>query len=64
LLLTVVGVFGMGAFFEARVARLVHIDASLLGLTLLTSVVATVLAALYPSWRAAQVQPAWQLKAN
>jgi putative ABC transport system permease protein len=64
LLLTVAGVFGMGAFFEARVARLVHIDASLLGLTLLASIVSTVLAALYPTWRAAQVQPAWQLKAN
>jgi putative ABC transport system permease protein len=64
LLLTSAGVFGMGSFFEARVARLVHIDVGLLGLTLLTSIVATVVAALYPTWRAAQVQPAWQLKSN
>ena len=64
LLLTALGVFGMGSFFDARVARLVHIDVSLLGLTLLTSIVATVIAALYPTWRAAQVQPAWQLKSN
>jgi len=26
--------------------------------------VATVLAGLYPTWRAAHVQPAWQLKAQ
>lgn len=64
LALTAFGVFGMGSFFEVRVARLVHIDLSLFGLTLLTSMVATLIAALYPTWRAAQVQPAWQLKSN
>jgi putative ABC transport system permease protein len=64
LALTACGVFGMGSFFEARVAQLVHIDMSLLGLTLLTSIVATLIAALYPAWRAAHVQPAWQLKSN
>lgn len=64
LLLTMFGVLGMGSFFESRVARLVHIDVSLLALTLLTSIVATVIAAVYPTWRAAQVQPAWQLKSN
>ena len=62
--LTIFGVSSMGSFFEPRVARLVHVDVSLLGLTLLTAIVATVIAALYPTWRAAQVQPAWQLKAN
>jgi putative ABC transport system permease protein len=34
------------------------------GLTLLVAIVATVLAAFYPAWRAARVQPAWQLKSN
>jgi putative ABC transport system permease protein len=33
-------------------------------LTLLVAILATVLAAFYPTWRAAQVQPAWQLKSN
>ncbi len=64
LLLTGIGVYGMGALFTPKIARLVHVDADLLGLTLLVSIVATVLAALYPTWRAAQVQPAWQLKSN
>lgn len=63
-LLTGAGIFGMSSFFDARVVRLVHVDAGLLGLTLLTSIAATVLASLYPAWRAAQVQPAWQLKSN
>ena len=35
-----------------------------MALTLLVAIVATVLAAFYPAWRAAQVQPAWQLKSN
>jgi putative ABC transport system permease protein len=64
LLLTIVGVRGMGVLFTPKVARLVHVDACLLGLALLVSIVATLLAALYPTWRAARVQPAWQLKSN
>ena len=64
LMLTDIGIYGIGMFFTAEIARLVHIDAGLLGLTLLVSLVATVLAALYPIWRATQVQPAWQLKSS
>jgi putative ABC transport system permease protein len=37
---------------------------SLVSLALLVAIAATVLAAFYPTWRAAQVQPAWQLKSN
>ena len=33
-------------------------------LTVLVAVATTLIAALYPTWRAAQVQPAWQLKSN
>jgi putative ABC transport system permease protein len=46
------------------VARLAHLDVSLVGLTLVVAIFATVAAAFYPAWRAAQVQPAWQLKSN
>jgi putative ABC transport system permease protein len=31
---------------------------------LVVAIFATVAAAFYPAWRAAQVQPAWQLKSN
>jgi putative ABC transport system permease protein len=56
--------FGVGLLFEPEIARLAHLDVSLVAMTLLVAVVATVLAAFYPTWRAAKVQPAWQLKSN
>jgi putative ABC transport system permease protein len=37
---------------------------SLLALTLVVAVIATLLAGLYPTYRASSVQPAWQLKSN
>ena len=64
LLLTTLGMAGIGSVFEPEVARLARLDASLLLLTVLVAVAATLIAALYPTWRAAQVQPAWQLKSN
>jgi len=64
LVLTGLGMLGIGMVFEPQVARLAQLDLSLVALTLLVAVTATVLAAFYPTWRAAQVQPAWQLKSN
>ena len=64
LLLTALGMAGIGKVFEPEIARLAHLDFSLVAMTLLVAVVATVLAAFYPTWRAARVQPAWQLKSN
>ncbi len=64
LLLTAIGMLGVGLIFDPGIARLAHLDLSLVALTLLVAIVATVLAAFYPTWRAAQVQPAWQLKSN
>lgn len=64
LVLTAVGMLGVGLVFDPEIARLAHLDLSLVALTLLVAVVATVLAAFYPTWRASQVQPAWQLKSN
>jgi putative ABC transport system permease protein len=64
LLLTALGMFGVGLLFEPEIARLAHLDLSLVAMTLLVAIAATVLAAFYPTWRAAQVQPAWQLKSN
>ncbi|MEP6898904.1 MAG: ABC transporter permease [Rhodanobacter sp.] len=64
LLLTAVGVSGVGLLFPPQIAKLAQLDFSLVGLTLLVAILATVLAAFYPAWRAAHVQPAWQLKSN
>jgi len=64
LLLTGLGVYGVGLVFSKDIARLATVDLSLVALTVLVAIGATVLAAFYPTWRAAQVQPAWQLKSN
>ena len=39
---------GVGLLFQPQIARLAHLDLSLVGLTLLVAIVATVLAAFYP----------------
>jgi putative ABC transport system permease protein len=64
LLLTGVGVLGVGLVLPVRLANLTRIDPALLMLTVLVAVVAALLAGLYPTFRASRVQPAWQLKTN
>jgi putative ABC transport system permease protein len=64
LLFTAIGVAGVGVLFRPEIAKLAKLDPSLVALTLAVAVVATVLAAFYPAWRAAHVQPAWQLKSS
>jgi putative ABC transport system permease protein len=64
LALTCMGMEGVGLVFEPQIAELAHLDGSLMLMTLLVAIAATVIAAFYPTWRAAQVQPAWQLKSN
>jgi putative ABC transport system permease protein len=64
LVLTATGMLGVGLLFDPEIAQLAHLDVSLVVLTLFVAVIATVLAAFYPTWRASQVQPAWQLKSN
>jgi len=64
LLLTGLGILGVGLVFPEPIARLATIDPVLILLTLVVAIVASLVAAFYPTWRAAQVQPAWQLKSN
>jgi putative ABC transport system permease protein len=64
LLLTALGMFATRLVFTPDIARLAHVDAGLVGLTVLVSVAAALVAAFYPTWRASRVQPAWQLKSN
>ncbi len=64
LVLTTLGVAGIGWVMPHDIAMLAHMDASLLFTTLCVAIVATLLAGLYPVIRAAAVQPAWQLKTN
>jgi putative ABC transport system permease protein len=62
LLLTWLGVQFMQGSLPKPIAMLAHIDLTLLWETLLLAVVATVLAGLYPIWRAMYVRPSLQLK--
>jgi putative ABC transport system permease protein len=64
LLLTGLGILGVGMVFPERIARLATIDPMLVLMTLVVAIVASVVAAFYPTWRASLVQPAWQLKSN
>lgn len=64
LLLTWVGIYGVSWVLPKEIATLARIDLSLLALTLLVAVAATMLAGLYPTFRASRVQPALQLKTN
>lgn len=64
LLLTALGMAGVHLIFEPQIARLAQLDGSLVLLTVVLAVATTLVAAIYPTWRAAQVQPAWQLKSN
>ncbi len=64
LVLTGVGVASVSWVLPKDIATLARLDISLLLITLLVAVIATVLAGLYPTFRASRVQPAWQLKSN
>ncbi|HEU0276882.1 MAG TPA: ABC transporter permease [Rhodanobacteraceae bacterium] len=64
LALTWLGVASVGWVLPRDIASLAHMNWSLLLLTLIVAIVTTMLAGLYPTLRAAAVQPAWQLKSN
>jgi putative ABC transport system permease protein len=64
LLLTWLGVASVGWVLPRGIASLAQLDPSLLLATVAVAIVATLLAGLYPTFLASQVQPAWQLKSN
>ena len=64
LLFTVVGVLSVGLVMPARLAVLARFDPSLLLFTVLLAVTTTLLASVYPTYRASRVPPALQLKAQ
>jgi putative ABC transport system permease protein len=64
LLITLLGVFAMRVILSDRYAALAYLDAKVVALEVLCAIAATMLAGLYPTWRAAWVEPALQLKAE
>jgi putative ABC transport system permease protein len=63
LVLTLLGLLGLRTVLSEGIAGLTHLDWSDVVIALGLAVMSTILAGLYPTWRAAKVQPAWQLKA-
>lgn len=59
--LAALGVIGTRALLPGELSQLDGIDVAL---TVMLAVGVTLLAGLYPTWRTARVQPAWQLKAQ
>ncbi|GAA0921661.1 ABC transporter permease [Rothia nasimurium] len=64
LVLTGVGVLGVGWVLPSNIAVLARLDVGLLAWTLLVALVAALVAGVYPTFRASRVQPALQLKSN
>jgi putative ABC transport system permease protein len=64
LALTALGLAGLRALLSEDATRLSHMSPLDIAIAVLLGIAATTLAGLYPTWRAAQVQPAWQLKAQ
>lgn len=62
LVFTWVGTLRIRGGLPSQVGNLIRLDPSLLLETLLLAIAATVLAGIYPTWRAARVTPALQLK--
>jgi len=63
-LLTVLGLWALRGVLSEQILELTNLDPAGVGIALLLAIVATIVAGLYPTWRAAHVQPAWQLKAQ
>ncbi|MGH8145002.1 MAG: ABC transporter permease [Rhodanobacteraceae bacterium] len=59
---TWIGLVGLRAVLTPDIASLAHLDVADVLIAIALALLATVAAGLYPTWRAARVQPAWQLK--
>jgi putative ABC transport system permease protein len=64
LLITMLGVFAMRAILANQYAALVYLDVKVVAIEVLCAIAATMAAGLYPTWRAAWVDPALQLKSE
>jgi putative ABC transport system permease protein len=64
LLLTMLGLFAMRVALADDFAALTYLNARAIGIEVLLAIGTAILAGLYPTWRAARVEPALQLKAE
>ncbi len=64
LVLTALGLWAARSLLPGEFIAVTHLDATDVLVALVLGIGSTILAGLYPTWRAAHVQPAWQLKAQ
>ena len=64
LVLTAIGLFAARELLPKEFVALTHLDVTDVVISLLLALGSTVVAGLYPTWRAAHVQLTWQLKAR
>src|SRR5690606_14179222 len=65
LLLTWLGLIGLRALYgDTATGRMAELDAGMTAIVVLAAIGASLLAGLFPTWRACQVTPALQLKSN
>jgi putative ABC transport system permease protein len=64
LALTTLGLLGLRALLSKSASALANLDMLDVGIVIVLALASAILAGLYPTWRAGQVQPAWQLKAQ
>lgn len=64
LVLTSLGLLAARSLLPKDFVAVTHLDIADVVIAVLLAVGATVIAGLYPTWRASHVQPAWQLKAQ
>ncbi len=63
-LLLTLGALALLALRSKAIAAVAQLDWQMVGAAILLSIISAVLAGLLPTWRACQVTPAWQLKAQ
>jgi len=62
LLLGWAGLFGVRSLLGGNAARIAHLDWTMIGISLLLAIAASVAAGLYPAWRVVRIPPAAYLK--
>jgi putative ABC transport system permease protein len=64
LALTALGLVGLRSLLSNSVSALTHLDWLDVIIVIVLAVVTSIVAGIYPTWRASRVHPAWQLKAQ
>jgi putative ABC transport system permease protein len=63
--LTWLGLLGVRALYgDSATGRMAELEPGMIAITVVSAIAASLLAGLFPTWRACQIAPALQLKSN